>query len=151
MDGVRSKNAGSILEQPVSYAGFAPLAKAENALLVTYKRDGTGIPTPVWFGMDGSSIYVMTEINAFKAKRLRRDKRVLLAPCTVTGDPLGGPIAGHGVVLTNQAEREHAAQVLKRSWGIGKRLFHRSSQSMTELNYMKFVPVSSEEEWNRPA
>ena len=69
---------------------FDALRGHKYALLVTFRRDGTPVPTPVWFGIgaDGN-VYVESFVEAGKLKRLRNDPRAVLAPCTVRGKPVG--------------------------------------------------------------
>ena len=68
------------------------IGRLKRALLVTYRRDGTPVPTPVWAAPAGGTLYVRSERNSGKVKRLRRDPRLLVAPCTVRGRPLGPPL-----------------------------------------------------------
>lgn len=142
LEGVRSSEAASILDAPVQVGGFDGLDGHTHALLVTFKRDGTGVPTPVWFARDGERLYVWTEINAFKAKRLRRDPRALVAPCGPTGKPSGPPVAARGRILTDAAERERAGRAIRAQWGFGRKLFERVSRPFTEVHYLEFVPAS---------
>lgn len=141
MDGSRSAAAASILEMPVSTDGFGALAGRTYALLVTYKRDGSGVPTPVWFAQRDDRVYVWTEVGAYKAKRLRRDPRALLAPCGPTGKPLGSPVAARGRVLEDEAERRQAAAVIRSEWGLGRRLFELCSRPLTDVHYLEFRPA----------
>jgi uncharacterized protein len=140
MNAARADEAMEVLERPVRHAGFADLT-GTYVLLVTYKRDGTPIPSPVWFARDGETLFVWTEVNAFKAKRLRNDPRALLAPCTSRGVPTGDPIAATGRVLTDDAERRRAASVIRSQWGIGRKLFERMSRPMTDVHYLAFEPA----------
>lgn len=133
--------AYGVLDRPVLHGDFSTLAGHTHCLLVTYKRDGSPVPAPVWFGLDGDRLYVWTEVNAYKAKRLARDERALIAPCGPTGKPLGDPVAAVGRVLTSEAERRHAAATLRRSWGLGRRLFERLSRPVTEVHYLELVPA----------
>lgn len=137
MNAARADEAMGVLERPVRYADFSELT-GTYVLLVTYKRDGTPIPSPVWFARDGDTLFVWTEINAFKAKRLRNDPRALLAPCTSRGVPTGDPVAATGRVLTDGAERRHAAAVIRSQWGIGRKLFERMSRPVTDVHYLAF-------------
>jgi uncharacterized protein len=141
MDGSRSPKAASVLDMAVQRTGFDALAGHTHALLVTYKRDGTGVPTPVWFARDGDRVYVWTEINAYKAKRVRRDPRALLAPCGPTGAPHGPPIAARGRVLADEHERRHAAAAIRSQWGPGRRLFELFSRPLTDVHYIEFEPA----------
>lgn len=142
MDGMRSGDAASVLDMPVQPGGFDALAGQTHMLLVTYKRDGGAVPTPVWFARDGERLYVWTEINAFKAKRLRRNPRALVAPCGPTGRPLGRPVAATGRILTDDGERAQAARAIRSQWGLGRKLFERFSRPLTDVHYLEFVPGS---------
>ncbi|MBJ7348305.1 MAG: PPOX class F420-dependent oxidoreductase [Thermoleophilaceae bacterium] len=144
MNSTRSAKAFDVLEMPVQSTDFAALDKHNHALLVTYKRDGGAVPTPVWFGRDDNRVYVWTEVNAFKAKRLGRDGRALLAPCSPVGAPLGPPIAATGRVLNDEGERAQAAKVIHRSWGLGRRMFERMSRPVTAVHYLEFVPAATQ-------
>ena len=41
--------------------------------------------TPVWFGEEDGKLYVMTRSDMGKAKRIRNNPQIKLAPCTVRG------------------------------------------------------------------
>ena len=70
----------------------------------------------------GGCLYVRTERASGKVKRLRREPRLLVAPCTVRGEPLGAPLQARAVILDGAgehlAERELAAR-----YGRGRELF----------------------------
>lgn len=53
--------------------------------LETFKRDGNGVKTPVWFAHDGDGIVFYTDSRSWKVKRLGRNDRVRLAACGVRG------------------------------------------------------------------
>lgn len=139
MNAVRDDRALDVLVRPVQHGSFLGL-RGKHALLVTYKRDGTPIPSPVWFARDAHRVYVWTEVNALKAKRLRRDPRALLATCTARGVPLGDPVAARGRILEEESERRHAAAVIRRTWGPWRRLLVRLSRPVTEVHYLEFIP-----------
>src|SRR6478752_6628585 len=80
------------------------IARHKRALLVTYRRDGTPVPTPVWAAPGGGRLYVRSERDAGKLKRLRNDARLLVAPCTVRGRPLGAPFEARARVLARAEE-----------------------------------------------
>lgn len=142
LDRTRAGTAASILDQEVVHGDFSPLDAHAHCLLVTYKRDGSGVAAPVWFARDadGRRLYVWTEQEAFKAKRLRRDPRALLAPCSPRGVPHGPPIAARGRILETEAEQAHAAETIRRAWGPLRRLFERASRPVTPVVYLELVP-----------
>ena len=57
--------------------------------LTTYRRDGTGVETPVWFAGHDEKLYVFTDGTSYKVKRLRRDQRVRIARCDMKGKVTG--------------------------------------------------------------
>jgi uncharacterized protein len=101
------------------------LGACKRALLVTYRRDGTPVPTPVWAAPVGELLYVRTERSSGKVKRLRRDSRLLVAPCTIRGRPLGAPLEARARVL-DDAEEPAAEQALAERYGLGRELFERA-------------------------
>jgi uncharacterized protein len=142
LDRGRAGAATDILGQEAVHGDFSPLDAHTHCLLVTYKRDGSPIAAPVWFARDadGRRLYIWTEHQAYKAKRLRRDPRALLAPCTPRGVPLGPPIAARGRVLDAEADRAHAAETIRGAWGPFRRLFERASRPVTPVVYLELVP-----------
>jgi PPOX class probable F420-dependent enzyme len=140
LDRTRSPKALEVLDVEPLHEGFASLDGHTYMLLVTYKRDGQGVPMPVWFGKDGDRLFVWTEENAYKAKRLRNNPRALVAPCGPRGEPLGPPIAARGRVLESRDERTEAKRVILADWGFFRRIFERSSRRLTGVIYMELVP-----------
>jgi PPOX class probable F420-dependent enzyme len=142
LDRGRAGAATDILGQEAVHGDFSPLDAHTHCLLVTYKRDGSPIAAPVWFARDadGRRLYIWTEHQAYKVKRLRRDQRALLAPCTARGVPLGPPIAALGRVLDDEADRAHAAATIRGAWGPFRRLFERASRPVTPVVYLELVP-----------
>ena len=58
--------------------------------LETFKRNGQGVKTPIWFVLHENAFYVYTEADSWKVKRIRNNRRVRVAACNVRGD-LRGP------------------------------------------------------------
>lgn len=79
---------------PNSPAQWQPLTASSVALLTTYRRNGTGVPTPVGRIMNGDRLFFTTRSRAGKTKRLARDPRVTLAPSTRRGSPIGPSVEG---------------------------------------------------------
>src|SRR5207302_7089195 len=50
-------------------------------VLITYMRDGTPMPSPLWFGVGNGKVYAETGANDWKVKRIRNDPNVRVAPC----------------------------------------------------------------------
>ena len=48
----------------------------------TFRKNGQGVKTPVWFVEDGETLLVWTEAGSGKARRIRSDSTVRVAPST---------------------------------------------------------------------
>lgn len=90
------------------------LAPARFIAVTTFKRDGTPVSTPVWCAGEEGSLLVFTEADSGKAKRLRRDRHVSVAPCTARGKPLGPAIDGDAEIVGDTAVVE---ALLARKYG----------------------------------
>jgi uncharacterized protein len=118
----------------------AELCAHKRALVVTYRRDGTAVPTPVWAAEDGGRLYVRSERASGKAKRLRNDPRVLIAPCTVRGRPLGAPLEARGRMLAPE-EEPTAERALVRRYGAGRALFEWAMDRLrVDMGYLEITP-----------
>ena len=67
--------------------------------ITSFKRDGSGVATPVWFIEEGGRLLVHTGAESFKVKRIRRNPAVTVAPCGPTGKLRGAPVPGHAELL----------------------------------------------------
>ena len=92
---------------------FDAFTKRRTALLTTYKRDGTTVATPVTIAVDGDRAYVRTWDSAWKAKRMRNNPAVLVAPSTVRGRVTGATIGARSRLLEGE-EAKHAARAIAR-------------------------------------
>ena len=69
---------------PLDVLGGTPYA-----LLTTFRKNGTPVPTPVWVVRIGDELRVWTIRDSGKVKRIRRSGRAQIAPCTFRGKPRG--------------------------------------------------------------
>ncbi|MCD0449958.1 PPOX class F420-dependent oxidoreductase [Actinocorallia sp. API 0066] len=70
------------------------LAAEKYVLVTTFRKDGTGVPTPVWVVRDGNALGIWTVADSGKVKRIRNRADVLVGPCDVRGNPTGDPVPG---------------------------------------------------------
>jgi hypothetical protein len=94
---------------------FDDLTTKRNVVVTTYKRDGSSVPTTVSVVVHGDHAYFRTWSTAGKAKRLRRDPRVLIAPSTFRGKPTGPAIPATGRLLA-PAEEQPIRQALAKKY-----------------------------------
>lgn len=144
--------AGARLAARIAPAGLRSIAEVprtgtveelcahKRTLLATFRRNGVVVATPVWAAESDGRFYVRSERIAGKIKRLRNDPRVLVAPCTVRGKPLGAPLEAIASVVP--PEREHVAeQALVRRYGLGRALFEWTFDRMRiDMCYLEIVP-----------
>ena len=57
--------------------------------LETFRKNGEGVKTPVWFAQEGDILFVQTATNTGKVKRIRNDEHVNVASCTMNGKLVG--------------------------------------------------------------
>ena len=74
-------------------------ATAKYLALVTYRRDGTAVSTPVWFVTDGDRLLVWTDASSGKVRRICSDPRVSVAACDVRGRLRSTAATGRACVL----------------------------------------------------
>ena len=97
------------------------LGAAQYVRVTTYRRDGRGVPTPVWVVRDGDALAVWTATSAGKVKRVRRDGTVLVGPCDVRGRLTGPEVSGHASIV-DAAGTERVRTLLGRKYGLLGRL-----------------------------
>ena len=135
-DSIRSSKAR---DAEATVRGFDHLRGHKYALLVTYKRSGEGVPTPVWFGLDAQGrAYVRSGRLAVKLKRIANNPRVKLAPATVRGKPVG-PYATGTARVVDATEEEHAERSLQSNYGLFRRIYEGSAGAM-EAYYIEITP-----------
>lgn len=93
------------------------LARGKYLSLTTLKKDGSSVATPVWVARDGNELVVITDATSGKAKRIRNNGRVALAPCDMRGKVTGPSVDGVAR-LTDSTETEHIAAQIKRKYGL---------------------------------
>lgn len=93
------------------------LARGKYLSLTTFKKDGTSVATPVWVARDGNELIVITEATSGKAKRIRNNGRVLLAPCDMRGKITGPSVSGIAR-LTDSTHTDYIASQIKRKYGL---------------------------------
>jgi PPOX class probable F420-dependent enzyme len=98
MTAIRTIPAGRDLQ-----ADATSLRRARFIDLVTYRRDGTPVGTPVLFAIDHERLLVRTAQDAGKLKRLAHTARVELAPSDSRGRRIGPTFTGVARVLGPEA------------------------------------------------
>ncbi len=107
-------------------SGFASLERGKYLNLETFRKNGDGVRTPVWFAAEpgapanpsAAKLYIYTVDGTGKVKRIRNNAHVRLASCNARGDLLGEWIEAHAEVVTGQ-EAAHGMHLLnKKYWPV---------------------------------
>lgn len=90
---------------------LSPFVRQKTVRLTTYRKDGTPGATPVSIAVDGNHAYVRTFEKSAKARRLRTNPAVEVAPSTARGRPTG-PAVPARMRLLDGAENRRASRLL---------------------------------------
>lgn len=119
LDLMRSRRAFEVARQQPSGQDFRDFQGVRQCLLVTYRRSGEPMPSPVNFGLgDDQTLYLRTDPHTGKVKRIRASSRVTVVPCGVFGKPVGEAVAGQARILTDQDEIAVAARAIKANFSL---------------------------------
>jgi PPOX class probable F420-dependent enzyme len=90
--------------------------------VTSFKRDGTGVATPVWFVSDGRRLFALTDLHSAKVRRMRRIPRVLVASCRADGRLRSKPVPARVEVLTAAPDLERVRRLLLQRYKLSYRL-----------------------------
>ena len=96
---------------------FAQLAAERYVSLMTFRRNGNGVATPMWIAEYGGRLYAVTNGTSPKMKRLRLSDRIRLAVCDGRGKVRGEWVDGHARKVEDAAMIERATQALRQKYG----------------------------------
>lgn len=87
--------------------------------LVTFKRDGSGVKTPVWFAhLEDGRLGIFTNGKSYKVKRLARDTRVQVAACDMRGKLRGPWYDGSGQLVEDPDLDQKVYAALRKKYGL---------------------------------
>jgi uncharacterized protein len=87
---------------------FGALKGGKYLNLESYRKNGQGVRTPVWFaastdaGAAAPTLYVYTTADTGKAKRIRNNGAVRIAPCDARGNVTGPWIDARAQIVTGE-------------------------------------------------
>ncbi|MEU1529114.1 PPOX class F420-dependent oxidoreductase [Streptomyces fagopyri] len=97
------------------------LGSGKFLLITSYRKNGTGVPTPVWVVRDGDALGAWTVADSWKVKRIRNRPDVLVGPCDVRGNPTGDQVPATAEIL-DRTETARYRGLIARKYGILGRL-----------------------------
>ena len=118
------------------------LRRARYISLETFKKNGEGVRTPVWFAVDGPHLVVFTDGTSYKVKRIRRDPRARVAACDVRGNLRGPFYDAHAELLDPGPGEDRAYRALTQKYGWQKRLIDVFSALGGRIGRRKVIRLS---------
>lgn len=88
------------------------IARSKYISLTTYRKDGTPVATPVWHAADGRGLFVVTEADAWKVKRIRANNHVVVNVCDLRGRIAPGAPSATGTARLLDDAGTRAGRVL---------------------------------------
>ena len=146
LDGLRDRRATRVAAQPGTEPDFESLRGARQCLVVTFKRSGEPVPTPVNFGLgDERTLYFRSEPRSAKVRRLRRDPHVRVCACNIRGRPTGAAVDARARVLA-PGESSRAEAAVASNWSAAMRPLERGLEVLpVEMVYVEVVAAASGE------
>src|SRR5271166_5256128 len=95
---------------------IAQFASAKYLNLETFRKAGVGVRTPVWFAQENTAFYIYSAPDAGKAKRIRNNPKVRVAPCDFRGNLRGAWVDARARIC-EAAEAAHGQELLRRKDG----------------------------------
>ena len=105
--------------EPMTSQIPAPIHNQKYISLKTFRKNGAGVATPVWFGEEDGKLYVMTRSDMGKTKRIRNNPQVRVAPCTIRGIVTGPEFAANARILPPE-DHAHARQTINRKYWMAR-------------------------------
>ncbi|MEB3019877.1 PPOX class F420-dependent oxidoreductase [[Mycobacterium] crassicus] len=125
---------------------FTGFDAVRQIVLVTFKRSGEAMPSPINHGVADGRIYVRTDASTGKVKRIRNNPNVVVVPSGLRGRPKGQPVAGVARILP-ESEHPHAEQVIAANWSTPMRILERSldkgsAATGIAITYLEIAPAA---------
>lgn len=109
--------------------------------LETFRKNGDGVKTPVWFVEESGVLYVRTIANSGKVKRVRNNYQVQIAPCKMDGTLLSDWIKASARVINDPEIDKKVDRLLGKKYGLMKSLFGLASSFQGQKNTILEIKV----------
>jgi len=100
----------------MSADNLSDLSKFKYITIETFRKNGAGVRTPIWFIIYQGLIYFRTDVNSGKAKRIRNNPHVRIAPCDIRGNLKGNWFDGK-VKFADLAESSITHSMIDKKYG----------------------------------
>lgn len=130
--GIRGRGARAHI-QTLPYNGRMPVPSEikdqKYISLASFRKNGTPVHTPVWFGEKDGKLYVMTRSDSGKYKRITNNPKVSVASCRMRGTITGPEFAATARVLPPE-DWPRARETVRRKYWLARIPFVWSKQNV---------------------
>src|SRR2546429_1603133 len=113
------------------------IGRSRYVSLTTYRKDGTGVASPVWHVMNGGELLIVSEAEAWKVKRIRKNSHVVVTVCGIRGKIAPGAPSAEGTArLLDEADTETGRTLLARKY-----VMSRMGNWLTRILRLRRRPV----------
>ncbi len=109
-------------------------------VLTTFRRDGTPVPTTVWFAHRDDGIVIPTGSKTGKVKRIRNRPDVTMVRSNIRGRPKGGPTVTGKARILGDDEAQVARYALASKYGLVWRVTSRNADMILHIAADEDVP-----------
>jgi uncharacterized protein len=120
-----------------------PLGAEKYINLETFKKDGSGVKTPVWAAALDGKLVVVTDGTSYKVKRLRNNPKLRAAGCDAQGNVHGPWYEGTGRIL-DEAGGARADAVLQAKYGLVYRATSLASKIAGRFRRRAYLEITLE-------
>jgi uncharacterized protein len=108
---------GKCYDGAMTQPSFDQLVSERYISLVTFRRNGNGVATPLWIAGDSGKLYAVTDGASAKMKRLKVTDRIRIAACDARGKARGEYADGKARRVEDPAVIQRAMAALGRKYG----------------------------------
>ena len=138
---LRDRRAFDVAARTPSDEDFSSFKRARQCLLVTYRRSGEPVPSPVNYGLgEDGKLYIRTDGNSAKVKRVRANPQVVVVPCGLRGTPRGPGVRGTARILP-PSEEARADAIIASNWSPAMKVLERGLDKAANRFDMPIVYV----------
>lgn len=103
--------------------------------LKTFRKNGVGVATPVWFGEEEGRLYVMTRSDMGKTKRIRNNPKVTVTPCTMRGKVTGPEFPATARILPPEEFARGRETINRKYWMARIPWIWRKTDTCLEISF----------------
>ncbi|MBI9044289.1 MAG: PPOX class F420-dependent oxidoreductase [Anaerolineaceae bacterium] len=89
----------------------------------TYRQNGQGVKTPVWFVQKNEGLYVWTEESSYKVKRILKNRKGMVVPSKYNGEPIGEWVEMYATVDGSLEAQKKVSNSMLKKYGLAMRVF----------------------------